>query len=107
MKLWPSPFNNIKNNTKTVELRLNDEKRRQIKVNDFISFTNVETDEKILVKVNKISKFKNFEDLYNNYNKIELGYKEDEIANPSDMLNYYSKKDIKKYGVLAIEISNE
>ena len=107
MKLWPRPFNNIKNNTKTVELRLNDEKRKQIKINDFISFTNIETREKLLVKVTNISKFKNFEDLYENYNKIELGYEEDEIADPNDMLNYYNKKEIKKYGVLAIEISKE
>lgn len=46
MKLNNSPFNKIKNGSKTIELRLNDEKRSKLKVNDFIEFTNVETNEK-------------------------------------------------------------
>lgn len=46
MKLNNDPFNRIKNGSKTIELRLNDEKRSKLKVNDFIEFTNVETNEK-------------------------------------------------------------
>ena len=39
-----------------------------------------------------------------NYPKLSLGYLADEIANPNDMLEYYSKEDISNFGVLAIEI---
>ena len=42
----------------------------------------------------------------NNHNKISIGYTENEIANPDDMLMYYSKEDIEKYGVLGIELKN-
>ena len=49
MKLNNEPFINIKNGTKTIELRLNDEKRRLLKVNDLIEFTNRETNEKLTI----------------------------------------------------------
>lgn len=45
-----------------------------------------------------------FQDLYENHNEISIGYKEDEIVNPNDMLRYYSKENIDKYGVLGIKI---
>ena len=38
MKLNESPFERIKNGTKTIEFRLYDEKRRQIKIGDKIVF---------------------------------------------------------------------
>ena len=37
MKLNKSPFERIKNGTKTIEFRLYDEKRKQIKVGDKIT----------------------------------------------------------------------
>ena len=39
MQLKPEPFAMIKDGTKTIELRLYDEKRRNIKVGDRIVFT--------------------------------------------------------------------
>lgn len=43
MKLWDESFNKIKNKTKTIEMRLCDEKRSIISVGDIIEFTNTET----------------------------------------------------------------
>ncbi len=40
MKLNNSPFVSIKNKTKTIELRLNDDKRQKINVGDEIEFIN-------------------------------------------------------------------
>ena len=40
---------------------------------------------------------------FHKYNSIV--YTEDETANPDDMLSYYTKEDIEKYGVVGIEIS--
>ncbi len=102
MRLWPRPFNKIKEGTKTVELRLNDEKRQLLKINDIIVFENIETSELLEVKIQNITKYSSFKDLYENYDKITLGYDEDEVPSYKDMEVYYSKKDIKKYGVLAI-----
>ena len=38
MKLLPQYFNYIKNGTKRLELRLNDEKRKDLEINDIIIF---------------------------------------------------------------------
>ena len=104
MKLHNDPFNLIKSGTKTIELRLNDLKRQKIKVGDLIEFTNRVTDEKMLVRVIDLIKFNSFSDLYNNFSKVSMGYREDEEANPSDMELYYSLEEQEKYGVLAIKI---
>lgn len=104
MKLQNEPFTNIKRGTKTVEMRLFDEKRKQIKVGDTIEFTNIATSEKLYAKVIALHKFKNFEELYSHFDKTQLGYKQTEIASPNDMNQYYTNEDIEKYGVLGIEI---
>ena len=45
MNLNNRPFKSIKEGTKTIELRLNDEKRSLLKVGDEIEFTNRDTNE--------------------------------------------------------------
>lgn len=104
MRLHDDPFNKIKQGTKKIEIRLNDEKRKSINTGDTIEFTNRKTSEKMLVKVNGLFKYSNFEELYKNWDKVILGYDEDDIADPKDMEEYYSKEEQEKYGVLAIKI---
>lgn len=104
MKLNNEPFECIKNGTKTIELRLNDEKRKLLTVGDYIEFTNRVTNEKLLVEVINLFKYNSFEELYKHFNKIEMGYSINEEANPKDMENYYSKEEQEKYGVLGIKI---
>jgi len=104
MKLNNNPFNSIKSGTKTIEMRLYDEKRRLIKIGDIIEFTNIVTYEKLNVLVIKLHLFNNFEELYKNFDKILLGYKETEEASPNDMNIYYSDEEQYKYGVVGIEI---
>lgn len=87
------------------EMRLNDEKRRLIKEGDIIEFENRATKEKLKTKVIKLHKFDNFEELYKHFDKISLGYAEDEIADPKDMEQYYPQDKQEKYGVLGIEIN--
>ena len=57
-----------------------------------------------MTKVIKLHVFKSFYELYPHFNKVRLGYNEEEISDPKDMEMYYSKDDIKKYGVVGIEI---
>lgn len=87
------------------EMRLNDEKRSLIKEGDIIEFENRITKEKLKTKVIKLYKFDNFEELYKYFDKISLGYAEDEIADPKDMEQYYPQDKQEKYGVLGIEIN--
>ena len=105
MKLNPSPFYAIKMGLKTIEMRLNDEKRQLIKVGDEIEFTNRETGEKLLTRVANLTVFKDFYQLYSHFDKSKLGYKENEAAHYTDMSQYYPNEEINRYGVLAIEIN--
>ncbi len=104
MKLNEVPFEKIKNGSKTIELRLYDEKRRKIKVGDTICFSS-KTD-KLTATVKVLHIFKNFEELYVALPLDKCGYSVDEIAiaSPDDMQKYYTKEQIEKYGVVGIEI---
>lgn len=104
MKLHNEPFVGIKNGTKTIEMRLNDKKRQLIKIGDIIEFENRLTFEVIHTQVINIYKFNNFDELYNYFDKVSIGYNEDETANPNDMKKYYSKEEQDCFGVLGIEI---
>ncbi|MBQ8145876.1 MAG: RNA-binding protein [Clostridia bacterium] len=104
MNLHSSPFCAIKSGQKTIEMRLCDEKRALIKIGDEIEFYQRDSGEKMLTRVRNLTKFKDFAELYEQYDKLNLGYNENEIADPDDMSKYYSKEQIKLYGVLAIEI---
>lgn len=107
MRLNPSPFAMIESREKTIELRLNDEKRRQINVGDEIAFINTEDNRKILkTEVVNIYKFKSFKELYANLSLLKCGYTKEDVRTVSseDMLAYYSEEQQKKYGVLGIEI---
>lgn len=104
IKLNDAPFKMIKNGEKTIELRLYDEKRRKIKVGDTICFK-TKTD-KLTATVKALHTFHNFEELYAALPLDKCGYTADELAtaSPDDMLEYYSKEQIEKYGVVGIEI---
>lgn len=104
MKLNNKPYTNIKNGTKTIELRLNDEKRQLLKIKDIIEFTNRETLEKMSVEIINLYPYPSFEELYKHFDKVSMVYKESEDANPKDMEKCYSKEEREKYGVLGIEI---
>ena len=104
MKLASNPFNSVKAGTKTIEMRLYDEKRRTVNVGDTIHFTNRDTGESVTAEVLNLHIFNSFEEMYNAFDKVSIGYKEGEIANPIDMRQFYSDEDIKKYKVVGIEI---
>lgn len=104
MKLQDDPFKKISDGTKTIEMRLYDEKRKKVKVGDLIEFTNVLNNEKLITRVINLYIYKDFDELYKNHDKVSIGYNEDEEASPSDMSMYYSDEDIEKYGVVGIKI---
>ena len=102
MKLNESPFERIKDGTKTIEFRLYDEKRRKVKIGDKIEFSKLpDLHEKILVEVIDIYKDESFENLfkkiYNNKEEIERKTK--------SMYQFYSREQEKEYGVVGIKIA--
>lgn len=102
MKLNESPFDRIKNGTKTVEFRLYDDKRKQIKVGDKIEFSKLpDLQEKLIVEVLELYQDKTFKNLFKQL------YKEDEEEikrKTQSMYEIYSREKEKQYGVLGIRI---
>ena len=109
MNLHSSPFDKINSGEKTIELRLNDEKRQLIKIGDKIVFTNTSTQEKLVATVIKLHKFDTFNELYEYLPLLKCGYTNSDVdtAKPSDMEIYYPIEKQSKYGVLGIEIECE
>ena len=105
MKLKQEPFEKIRNGSKTIELRLYDEKRQQVQVGDFIEFSLMESPkEKLQTRVTTLHRFGSFQELYASLPKEKLGYKSDETPDPNHMNAYYSREEQEKYGVVEIEI---
>ena len=106
MKLNSTPFEMIKSGEKTIELRLFDEKRQQLKVGDRILFTNIANGETLNAIVVKLHRFDSFEKLYKSLPLLQCGYTPEDVdkAKPSDMEQYYSLEEQKKYGVVGIEL---
>ena len=106
MKLSPKPYDMIASGKKSIELRLLDEKRSQIKVGDIIVFTQSFSGESVTVKVLALHKFSSFKELYASLPLLKCGYTEENIDSASyqDMTMYYSLDEQRKYGVVGIEI---
>lgn len=106
MGLQEKYFNAMKYGSKKIEIRLNDEKRKKLKIGDTIYFL-LEPDrkKKIEARIVNLIKYKNFSDAIDNipfeYLTVPNDIKEDYL---NDLNKYYSKDDQNKYGVLAIEI---
>lgn len=72
MKLINDAFQSIKSKTETIEMRLCDEKRQLFKVNDIITFENIDTKEQIKVKVIAIKILMNYIVTTNRFN-LDIG----------------------------------
>lgn len=105
MKLRTSPFEKIKNGSKTIELRLNDEKRQKVQIGDFIEFSCLaEPKQKIQTRVTALHHFGSFAELYASLPKEKLGYTSTETPDPDHMDAYYTREEQDRYGVLGIEL---
>lgn len=105
MKLQREYFDYILNGTKRIELRLNDEKRMLIKINDQIIFTNDQTKDELITIVNSLHKENSFEELFKDYNIEELASKyktKEELL--KELSEFYTLEKQKEYRVLGIKI---
>lgn len=107
MKLKNDPFQKIKSGKKTVELRLYDNKRRQLDIGDDIIFTNLSNaDERLAVRVKALYRYASFEELFSEISPEKCGNRKGETAEEAaaGMLKYYSEEQIRNYSVLGIKI---
>lgn len=110
MHLDPSSFSKVKNGTKTIELRLYDEKRRQICPDDTIRFIcrGSSPQENLLMRAAALYVFDSFEALYKALPLQSCGYSREELAqaDAKDMERYYSAEEQRRYGVIGICLSS-
>lgn len=101
MKLNESPFEMIKNGTKTIEFRLYDEKRQGVKIGDKIEFSKLpDLQEKLLVDVLELYQEDTFERLFR-----KLSFNEEEVIRKTRAMHeIYSQEKEQQYGVLGIKI---
>lgn len=109
MKLDPAPFYAIRAGEKTFELRLWDEKRRKLAVNDSIEFTNTKNPAKrIRAQIRALRRYDSFEALFRAIPPERCGYPAGTSpAEAADgMEAYYTPAAQKEWGVLGIELMN-
>ena len=109
MKLKEPYFNYIKYGTKEYEIRLNDEKIKNIKSGDFIEFQKEPfLEEKILIMVDDILHYDNFNELLNNINiefLVDSSITKEELK--IDLEKLYPLKKQKNYGIVAIKLRKD
>ena len=106
MKLQPKYYNYILNGTKRIEIRLYDEKRRQIKLGDTIKFLKEpELNESFKVKVVGLLRYNSFDNMFKDFDISILSDKsmtKEELK--SVLEQFYTKEKQEQYGVLGIRI---
>ncbi|WP_185970900.1 ASCH domain-containing protein [Alkalicoccobacillus porphyridii] len=106
MGLYDEPFALMKNGRKTVEVRLNDEKRQRLRVGDHIDFIKAPVqDDRLKMIVTELKKFESFRELYESVPIEDLG---EEGMSVNQLLNetylIYSQESEQKFGALAIYV---
>ena len=106
MKLQPKYFDFIKNGTKRIELRLNDEKRQMIKIGDKIKFIKEpELTESFEAEVIGLLNYSNFNELFKDF---DISILSDNSMTKAELINvlqeFYTPEKQSKYGVLGIKL---
>ena len=103
MRLHPTPFEMIRTGNKTVEVRLNDEKRQLMQIGDEIEFSlRPQLTERFRAEVIGLDTFKTFKEAYDAYPPNEYGGENKDEWKL--MYKYYSPENEVKYGVLGIRL---
>lgn len=96
----------ILNGTKRIEIRLNDSKRQQLKINDIIKFyKHSNPNEYFRAKIIGLLKYNSFEEMFKDY---DISILADKNMTKNELINtleeFYTKEQQEKYGVLGIRI---
>ena len=103
MQLNEEPFYLIKNDIKKVEYRLNDEKRKLLKIGDIIMFTKrPELVETITVKITNLKYYPDLKAMYEDTFDLYLKDFYPDVESVVKDTPYYKEEDIQKYGCVTI-----
>lgn len=102
-------FDIVKDGIKDVEVRVNDEKRRKLKIGDTLVFLKRPLeDETIRAKVVGLEYYKDFKELVKHYDMKRIyleGYTEEMYL--KEMARFYTQEEQDEYGVVAIIFEKE
>ncbi len=106
MKLRAVYYDKIKSGEKIYEIRLNDEKRRDIDVGDVIVFKKLpELSESLETVVADLIYFKSFKEMIDTLPLEKVGFPSESKTEVEDIYHeFYSVEEENKYGVLAIKV---
>lgn len=107
MKLIDDQWHRVAAGTKTVEIRLNDAKRRRLRVGDAVTFVNLTTGALLVRHVAALTVFSSFGALYRHYPPVSVG------SDPTDSVGQmvaetyqiYTPAQELEHGVVAIELT--
>lgn len=107
LKVKEKYYNMLKSGTKTIELRLFDEKRRNIKVGDTIEFSNnSDVNDTFTAKVINLHRASSFTELCKDIDCRNAGFPSNKEL--IDVLEgFYSKDRQREFGVVGIEIQKK
>ena len=106
MKLQPEYFNFILNGTKRIEIRLNDEKRQNIKLGDKIKFLKEpDLNESFEAQVIGLLRYNSFEEMFKDY---DISILSDKSMTKEELISvleqFYTKEKQEKYGVIGAPV---
>lgn len=108
MKLYESSFNDLKTGKKKREYRLNDDKRKLVRIGDTIKFLKLPNlDEEFIVDVKNIEAFDNWHDCYSKYYDEDFKNRYDSVdAVVQDTYGggYYTKEESEENGIVVFSI---
>lgn len=98
-------FEIVKNGTKHIEVRVNDEKRRKLNIGDKLNFIiRPEEDRKITAKVKDLKLYKDFSELVEHYDMRDMyleNYTKEDFLKLLE--RFYTKEEQEEWGVIAID----
>lgn len=95
-------FKKIKKGKQTLIIRLNNEENQRIKKKDKVVIRG--RIDRFKKKVKETHTYPSLDDLINSVSKKQLGYKKKDVPNYDELVKDYSKEDIRRYGLLGIEL---
>ena len=106
MGLFEEPFHSMKTGEKTVEVRLNDEKRRKVKIGDFITFIRLpENGHALVAEVTELRTFPTFREMYEHIPASDFDAVGDSIEEMvTNTYELYTPEQEKAWGTSAITL---
>lgn len=106
MGLYETPFQSMKTGRKTIEVRLNDPKRRKVNIGDLIKFTKLpDQTEQLTVEVVGLQEFANFREMYETIPAEHFDASERSIEDMvKNTYEIYTQSQEQQWGSLAIKV---